>query len=130
MLEHDSGKILVVGVVRLKTIVVLGESQNFVLEDKQVNILRICIVEFVFLVFLGIYEFELKMMKIHEFGFEWKKKKNMKEYVEDEEARWKRRRWKTLKKHLEIYLSFNFISFFSFNFFIFIFIFEMFKLVF
>jgi len=26
MLEHDSGKILVVGVVRLKTIVVLGES--------------------------------------------------------------------------------------------------------
>jgi len=51
MLEHDSGKILVVGVGRLKTVVVLGESENFVLEDKQVNILRICIVEFVFLVF-------------------------------------------------------------------------------
>jgi len=51
VLEHDSGKILVVGVVRLKIVVVLGESQNFVLEDKHVNILRICIVEFVFLVF-------------------------------------------------------------------------------
>ncbi|RHN63428.1 hypothetical protein MtrunA17_Chr4g0058171 [Medicago truncatula] len=46
--------------------------------------MRICIVEFVFLIFLGIYEFELKMMKNHEFGFEWKK--NMEEYIEDEEA--------------------------------------------
>jgi len=70
----------------------------------------------------------LKMMKIHEFGFEWKKK-NMEEYVEDEEARWKRIRWKTLKKHIEFYLSFNFISFFFLSI-IFIFIFEMFKLVF
>jgi len=51
MLEHDYGKIFVVGVVRLKIVVVLGESENFVLEDKQDNILRICIVEFVFLVF-------------------------------------------------------------------------------
>jgi len=66
--------------------------------------------------FLGIYEFELKMMKIHEFGFEWKKK-NMEEYEKEEEARWKRRRWKTLKKHLNfIFISILF-PFFTFNFF-------------
>lgn len=38
------------------------------------------------LLVISFYEFELKMMKIHEFGFEWKKK-NLEEY-EEEESRW------------------------------------------
>jgi hypothetical protein len=32
---------------------------------------------------LSVYEFELKMDEVHEFGFEWKKK-NVEEYEEDE----------------------------------------------